>query len=188
MRTAVRMLATLALASLAVGGAGAQSGRHSGSERGKQVLHIIVEGTGAGAAVALRKEEFDLYEGGAPQSIETLQSDQSPARLALLADNTKTLKIGVDQLRAAAQALVNELYEGDQMMVVGYDEEPYILQEFTTNLDQLDEVAATKFEKSGFPRLFDAMAATINDALAHAGTEKRAIILLTDGYDNGSKT
>ena len=166
----------------------AQSGRQSGSERGKQVLHIVVEGDGAGTSYPLKREDFDLYEGGEPQTVETLQLDQTPARIALVVDNTKTLKIGVDQLKTAAHAIINEMYEGDQMMVIGYDESPYVLQEFTKSLDALDAAAESKFQKSGFPHLFDALEATLNDAFSSVGSDKRIVILVSDGYDNGSQT
>lgn len=188
MRAGLRVAVASALIALFSLIAPGQSGRQSGSERGKQVLHIIVEGTGAGTSPALRKEDFDLFEGGAPQTLETLQLDQTPARIALLVDNTKTIKIGVDELKNAAHALINELYEGDQMMVVGYDESPYVLQEWTTSLDALDSTASEKFQKNGFPRLFDALQATVLDAFGSVGSEKRAIILVSDGYDNGSQT
>lgn len=166
----------------------AQSGRQSGSERGKEILHVIVEGDGSGVGAQLHKDDFDLFEGGTPQTLETLQLDQSPARIALLVDNTKTLKIGIEPLKQAAHSLIDELYEGDQMMVVGYDESPYVLQEFTKNLDALDQTADEKFQKNGFPHLFDAIQATVLDALSTVGSEKRAIVLLSDGYDNGSQT
>jgi VWFA-related protein len=188
MSKVVRLAATaIAIAALAAV-ATSQSGRQSGSERGKQVLHIVVEGTGAGAANQLKKEDFDLYEGGAPQTLETLSLDQGPARIALLVDNSRTLKIGIDAIKNAARALVNELYEGDQMMIVGYEEEPFILQEFTNDLNALDDTADSKFQKDGFPRMIDAISATLDDALATVGTEKRAIVLITDGYDRDSKT
>lgn len=183
-----RIAVSLALAAATAAGAAGQSGRQSGSERGKEIIHIVVEGNGSGTTIPLKKDDFDLFEGGIPQPLEALQLDQSAARVALLVDNTKTLKIGVDQLKAAAHALINELYEGDQMMVVGYDESPYVLQDFTTNLNELDATADDKFQKAGFPHLFDAMEATIEDALRTSGSEKRAFVLVTDGYDNGSQT
>lgn len=183
-----RAALTVALALLTAAGVEGQSGRQSGSERGKQVLHIVVEGNGSGTPIPLKKDDFDVYEGGEPQTLEALQLDQSPARIALLVDNTKTLKIGVDQLKQAAHSLINELYEGDQMMVVGYDESPYVLQDFTTNLGELDATADDKFQKSGFPHLFDAIFATVSEGLGSVGSDKRVIVLLSDGYDNGSQT
>lgn len=188
MRRVLTLFVASLLGTVIAVSAAAQSGRQSGSERGKQVLHIVVEGDGSGKSYPLKRDDFDLFEAGIPQTLETLQLDQTPARIALLVDNTKTLKIAVDQLRAAAHAIINELYEGDQMMVVGYDESPYVLQDFTNNLGALDATADSKFQKNGFPHLFDALSATLSDALSSVGTDKRVIILITDGYDNGSET
>ena len=188
----MRKRATVAVALMALvsafAAAAPQSGRQSASERGKQVLHVVVEGNGSGGGVQLRKEDFDLYEGGAPQTLETLQLDQSPARIVLLVDNSRTLKLSVDEIKGAARALINELYEGDQMMIVGYEEAPYVLNEFTSDLTALDATADEKFQKQGFPRLFDAISATLDDALEGVGAEKRAVVLITDGYDSNSKT
>lgn len=178
----------MGLIGFAGGGVSGQSGRQSGSERGKQVIHFIVEGTGSGAGSALRKEDFDFFEGGVPQTLESLTLDQSPARIALLVDNTKTLKVDLAEVQAAARALVNELYEGDQMMVVGYDDSPYLLQDFTKDLDLIDKTIDSKFQKAGFPKFFDAISATLLDAFSSVGTEKRAFVLITDGYDDGSQT
>ena len=188
----MRKRATVALALVALvsalAAAAPQSGRQAASERGKQVLHVLVEGDGSGGGVQLRKEDFDLYEGGAPQTLETLQLDQSPARIVLLVDNSRTLKLSVDEIKGAARALINELYEGDQMMIVGYEESPYVLNDFTSDLAALDATADEKFQKQGFPRLFDALSATLADALGSVGTEKRAVVLISDGYDSDSKT
>lgn len=184
----VRALVTVVMTVIVCTGTLAQSGRQTGSERGKQVLYVIAESDGKGTTHPVTRNDFDYFEAGAPQTIETLEHDPSAASIALVVDNTKTLKLGIDELKSAARAIVNELYEGDRMMVVGYDETPYILQEFTTNLDELDATADSKFQKSGSPRLFDALAALVTDAFVNVGTEKRIIVLVTDGYDTGSKT
>lgn len=183
-----KMVLTIAGIVLVAGGTFGQSGRQTASERGKQVLHVIAESDGSGTSRTVRKDDFDYFEGGAPQTIESLELDPSAASIALVVDNTKTLKLGLDQLKEAARAIVNELYEGDKMMVVGYDESPYILQEFTTNLDALDATAESKFQKTGAPHLFDALAAIVTDAFSGIATEKRIIVLVSDGYDSGSKT
>ena len=182
---AVGAVVAFTLAGLAP--AAGQSGRQSGSERGKEVLYVIAEGDGSGKTVAVGRDAFDLYDGGIPQTIETMHLDQSPARIVLLVDNSKSLKAEVEQIKDAAKALVNELYEGDKLMIIGYEESAYVLQDFTTNLDQLDATAEQNFRKQGLPRLFDALAATVSDAFGAVGAEKRVVVLVSDGYDNGSK-
>src|SRR5262245_41978838 len=106
MQARSRVAAACLCVALVAAASSGQSGRQSGSERGKQVLHIVVQADGTGKGAQLTKDDFDLFEGGAPQTLETLQLDQSPARIALLVDNTKTLKIGVDQLKKAAHSLI----------------------------------------------------------------------------------
>ena len=186
-RTACKLAFACLLGVGVAGGAGAQSGRQSDSERGKEVLYVIVEGDGSGETTPLRRDAFDLYDGGASQTLETLALDQAPARIALLIDNSKSLKASIDELKGAARALVSELYEGDKMMVIGFEESAYILQDFTTNLDALDATAEEGLQKKGFPHLFAALAATVTDAFGNIGGEKRVIVLISDGYDNLSK-
>jgi Ca-activated chloride channel family protein len=186
-RTACKLAVACLIGIAVVGGAGAQSGRQSDSERGKEILYIIVEGNGSGEPIPLKRDAFDLYDGGASQTLETLALDQSPARIALLIDNSKSLKASIDELKNAARALVDELFENDRMMVIGFDESAYILQEFTTNLDTLEATADEKLQKKGFPHLFDALAATVTDAFGNIGSEKRVIVLISDGYDSTSK-
>jgi hypothetical protein len=99
------------------------------------------------------------------------------------------LKAESPALQKAASALMNELYEDDQMMVVGYHDSAEILEEFTTELSKL-QAAPSKFVRKGFPKFYDALVA-VSDALAHQarrGVEKLAIILISDGYDSDSKT
>jgi VWFA-related protein len=176
--------AVLALA-LAVPGP-AQSGRGGDASRGKETLPIVVTSDGTGTQPALRKEDLDLFEGGVLQTVESLMPDDTPVYYVLLVDNSKTLKLSVEDLRAATRALVAELYEGDQMMLIAYDESPYVLQDFTTRLEDLEEAASTKYQKLGAPRLLDAILATCDDALSKLGGMKRALVLVTDGYDENS--
>ncbi len=89
----------------------------------------------------------------------------------------------------AIKAVVAELYEDDQMMVVGYNESAEIIEEMTPDLDKL-QASPSKIIRKGFPNLFDALIA-VSDSLsgqAKTGVEKRAVILISDGYDSGSKT
>jgi len=80
------------------------------------------------------------------------------------------------------------LYQDDQMMVVGYNESAEIIQDMTPVLAAL-QLSTGKFIRKGFPHLFDALVA-VSDALTHqakTGSDKRAIILISDGYDSESQ-
>jgi VWFA-related protein len=164
----------------------AQSGRGATPGRRSAVLNVIIN---APADKTVTKDMLDLYDSGIPQEIESFGPVEAGSRIIFMVDNSQNLKVEPAVLRKAATAIVNELYEDDQMMVVGFNEAAEIIEDLTPDLPKL-QAAVTKFVRKGFPRLFDALIA-VTDALSHqaqTGVEKRAIILISDGYDSGSQT
>ena len=164
----------------------AQSGKGGASGRRTETLNVIVR---APEGKIVTRDEFDLYDSGIPQEIETFSRLDAGSRIVLMIDSSASLKADADALQSAAVALVNELYEDDEMMMVGFNETAEIIEDMTPNLSTL-HTAATKIIRKGFPSLYDALIA-VSDALAHqakTGLEKRVIILISDGYDSESKT
>jgi Mg-chelatase subunit ChlD len=83
---------------------------------------------------------------------------------------------------------VYEIFEGDQLFVVGYDEKPEIIQEWTDDAKKLETSLAT-FRKQGNPYLFDSLSASVGEILTPLmpGTRKTVVVLISDGLDRGSK-
>lgn len=149
-------------------------------------LNIIAQ---APEGKAVTKDMFDLYDSGAPQEVLSFSRLDSGTHIVLMVDNSQNLRAEPAALQKAVLSIINELYEDDQMMVVGYNEAAEIIEDMTPDLKKLQTVS-TKFVRKGFPNLFDGLIA-VSDALSHdakTGLEKRAIILISDGYDSESKT
>lgn len=179
-------ICSIAALLIVVGSAAGQSGRGSGSVSRTAILNVIVR---APKDKVVTREMFDLYDSGIPQQIEAFAPVETGSNIVLMVDNSLNLKAEPAAVQKAATAVINELFEDDRMMVVGYHEDAEILEDMTPELAKL-QTAAGKFVKKGFPRLFDALLA-VSDALsrqAKTGIEKRVIILISDGYDSESKT
>ena len=164
----------------------AQSGKGSVATRRTVTLNVIVH---APEGRLVTRDDFDLYDGGMPQEIESFARLDSGSRIVLMIDSSASLRAELAALQKAAEAVVNELYADDQMMVVGYNENAEIIEDMTPDLKAL-QVASAKIIRKGVPKLYDALIA-VSDSLAAAaktGLEKRAIILVSDGYDSESKT
>ncbi len=149
-------------------------------------LNVIVN---APEGVIATKEMLDLYDTGAQQEITTFSRIDTGSRLVLMIDSSQSLRVELGLLQKTVLALINELYEDDQMMVVGYNETAEIIEDLTPDLQKLQTTPA-KVVRKGFPNLFDALIA-VSDALsatAKTGYEKLAILLISDGYDSESKT
>ncbi|MCS6805313.1 MAG: VWA domain-containing protein [Blastocatellia bacterium] len=170
--------------------AAAQANVRSPAETGVRnvILPVILEAGSELDPTAIAREQFELYDGGVPQQIEYFRPDYSPARIVVLVDNTERLQASLDDLSKAVKALAAHLYQGDQMMLVAYDEQPEVIEEFTDDRKKL-QAGTALFRIKGSPRLLDAIADIITAVFRQqVGVTKRVLILISDGYDWQSKT
>ncbi len=137
----------------------------------------------------IKTEDLYLYENAVEQRIKSFSFDPSPARIVLLIDNSQTVPASVDQLGAAAMEFAYEIFEGDQLYVIAYDEKPEIIQEWTDDAETLKKSLLT-LRKQGNPHLFDAINAASAEILVPLmpSTRKTVIVVIGDGLDRGSKT
>jgi VWFA-related protein len=82
-----------------------------------------------------------------------------------------------------------EIFDGDQLFILAYDEKAEIIQEWTDDAKKMEASLAT-FRKKGSPMLFDALDSAVTEVLEPLmpGTRKTAIVIISDGVDRGSKT
>ena len=172
---------------LAASGSVLQAGK-GGSAASRRIVTLnVIAHAPEGRQVT--REDFDLYDSGTAQEIESFARLDTGSRIVLMVDGSSNLRAEPAALQKAVEAVVSELYADDQMMIVGYNEAAEIIEDMTPDLKLL-EAASSKLTRKGFPNLFDALIA-VTDALSHqakSGIEKRAIILISDGYDSESKT
>jgi Ca-activated chloride channel homolog len=135
----------------------------------------------------LKIENFYLYENGIEQKIKGFSYDPSPAKIVLLVDNSQTLPADVEKLKKATMEFAYEIFDGDQLFVVAYDEKAEIIQEWTDDAKKLEK-SLTTFRKKGNPYLFDALDITLKEIIMPLmpGTRKTAVVVIGDGLDRGS--
>lgn len=162
--------------------------RHSVKNTDDSGLIISVSAAHADTSTApIKIENLSLYENGIEQKIKNFSFDPSPARIVILVDNSQTIRPDVEKLKDAVMQFAYEIFEGDQLFVIAYDEKPEIIQEWTDNAKKIEASLAT-FRKQGNPYLFDALNASVGEVLQPLmpGTRKTAIVLISDGLDRGS--
>jgi VWFA-related protein len=180
----------LLLAGLAAGQVGRRSGggdTDTGRERGMFLNVTAARADGSDERVTAK--ELALYDGGTEQTIQSFAPDPSPARVVILVDNSLGLRADVEKLQKATREFAYEIYEGDQVMVIGYDQNAEIIADWTDDAKKI-EAALPQFRKRGEPHLFDALSAVLSDALGPliGRTRKRVVVLVADGLDRGSRT
>jgi VWFA-related protein len=135
----------------------------------------------------ITSKQIAVYDNGVEQSIKYFTPDPSPARIVLLVDNSLTIRADVEKLETAAREFAYEIYEGDKLLIVGYDEQAEIVADWTDDAKGIDS-ALKLFRKKGQPHLFDALTAVMNEALQPIAGQKRVVVVIGDGLDRGSKT
>ena len=165
----------------------AQAGRRSHPDSNASTLVNIVAVRTEGAAAPITAKDISFFDNGVEQSIRNFSPDLSAAKIVLLVDNSLTIRADVDKLEAAAQEFAYEIYDGDKLLIVGYDNEADIISDWTDDPKKI-ETELKAFHKKGDPHLFDAVAAVVNDALQSLSAQKRAIVVISDGLDRGSAT
>src|ERR1041384_54388 len=155
----------------------AQAGRrpHPTDDQASVLLNVVAtrEGEGGGP---ITSKQLSLYDGGMEQTIKSLTPDPSPARIVLLVDNSLTIRADVEKLEEAAREFAYEIFEGDKLLIVGYDEEAEIVSDWTDDAKSI-ESALKLFRKKGQPHLFDAAAAVVEQALHTAPGQKHVIVV-----------
>lgn len=173
----------LVISSVAMG----QAGRRPSTSNDAGVLVNVVAKRADSSPKAITARQLAIYDNGIEQTIRNLTPDPSPARIVLLVDNSLTLRADIEKLEQTAREFAYEIYEGDKLLIVGYDEQAEIVADWTDDAKSI-ETSLKLFRKKGQPHLFDAATAVIDQALRATPGQKRVMVVISDGLDRGSKT
>ncbi len=148
-------------------------------------LHVRVEGEQPPSGV-LDTSMFEVLEDGVVQPVVAVErAADLPLAVGLLIDHSGSMLARLDTALDAAGAFVDGLltHPNDKAFVLGFADIPIVFQEFTNDTDRLAE-SIELIESGRYTALYDAIVAA---AARYEGVDgRRAVILLTDGADQGS--
>lgn len=134
----------------------------------------------------LKKENFRIFEDGAPQAIANFNQSAAPITAVLLVEYASTNYNYMYEALNASYNFAATLKPEDWIAVVSYDMRPYILTDFTQDkravLGALNMLRIPGFSERN---LFDALYDTIDRIEGLEG--KKYIVLVSSGRDTFSK-
>lgn len=134
---------------------------------------------------ALSGRDFEVCEDGVPQALDLAGEEDQPATFALLVDSSQSMARRIDFVRDTARRLVGFLRPRDRMMVVPFSRtlEPVTgpTNDHATVLDAIGSITS-----SGGTAILDCLKQLASRMDRLEG--RRAIVLITDGYDEHSQT
>ena len=149
------------------------------------VLHATVIDDKQRIVTNLEKAAFTVYEDGHPQTITSFRREDIPVAMGIVVDNSGSMREKRQKVNAAALNLVRSSNPNDEVFIVNFNDEYYLDQDFTANINKLKE-GLDKIEARGGTALYDAMVASADHLKKSAKLEKRVIFVVTDGEDNAS--
>ncbi len=149
------------------------------------VLHATVIDDKQRIVTNLDKGDFNVYEDGHPQTITSFRHEDIPVAMGIVVDNSGSMREKRQKVNAAALNLVRSSNPNDEVFIVNFNDEYYLDQDFTSNINKLKE-GLEKIEARGGTALYDAVVASADHLKKEAKLEKKVIFVVTDGEDNES--
>ena len=133
----------------------------------------------------LNKEQFEVLEDKIPQEIKFFSREQAPVSLAFVIDASGSMRPKLDTVIKASVNLVKESKPGDEMAVIQFKDQPELLEEFTSDINDVTD-ALQGIIASRQTAMLDALYLSADYASKEGKNRKKAVILVTDGLDNNS--
>jgi len=134
----------------------------------------------------LQKNDFRVYENGVEQQLAYFAAVEQPFTVALLLDVSGSTQSQLQAIRTAANTFIKRLRPNDRLLMVSFDGKINVLTEAVT-LDELRKKKLRLDAVNDGTLLYDTVGFVLNRRLAGIQGRK-AIVLMTDGVDSGSKT
>jgi len=175
------------------------------------ILPVTVRDKKGQVVPNLKAEDFTLDENGRPQTIKSFAHETNlPFRLGLLVDTSRSQESALPAERTATGKFIDQMLSrpADKAFLLHFDHEVELLQDFTATKNklhhELDEMSTSTYSndeststsgderngerrrRRGGTQMYDAIYLASNELMTKEPGRK-ALIVLSDGVDRGSK-
>jgi len=148
-------------------------------------LNATVVDSSGRSIQTLDKDAFRVFEDNVPQTIASFRHEDLPVSLGILIDSSGSMydkRVAVD---AASLDLVKLSNPQDEAFLVDFSWEAFIDQDFTSDIDKLQQ-GLSYIKSSGGTAIYDALVASADYLSKNAKHPKQVLLIVTDGEDNAS--
>lgn len=161
-----------------------QGGFKIGVEVNMVTVPVTVRRREGGFVKSLPKSAFRIFEDGEPQEIAFFAQEGLPVHIAIVLDNSGSVQTEWGTIKFATKKFVENLKPDDQFALVSFNTEIRLKMDWGRKTDRLDSVLTSIWCKDN-TKLWDAIYVVCNDVFKGI-TEKKAMIIMSDGLDNDS--
>jgi Ca-activated chloride channel family protein len=134
----------------------------------------------------LVKDDFELYENGKLQEIAYFSADEdAPLSLAILLDTSGSMVDKIEEAGDALKHFADAINPQSEICVYDFDSNIRLVQDFTSDRKKIRRIL-DQLEADGGTAMYDAVSQAVAK-LDNGQFPKKAILLITDGNDAGSR-
>ena len=155
-------------------------------ETSEVLLPVTVRDASGKLVEGLTREDFRIFEDGAKQALSDINLRKVPVDVVLMVDASSSAVQNLDDFSRAAEGFASHLASDDRVSLIQFDDRVLLLQDWTRSLVQLRR-ALRRIVPGMFTRFHDAVVLASKEQKSRSDA-RHAIIVLTDGIDNGGGT
>jgi Ca-activated chloride channel family protein len=150
------------------------------------VLHATVVDEQQHLVTGLDKSAFAVYQNGVAEPITSFRREDVPVEMGIVVDNSGSMREKRGQINQAVLNLIRASNSQDQIFVVNFGTNPYLDQDFTSDVNLL-QAALHQVSSKGSTALYDAILASAVHLEHNPSLTKKVLLVITDGEDNMSQ-
>jgi Ca-activated chloride channel family protein len=133
----------------------------------------------------LEKQNFQLFEGSAPQDIKSFSSEDAPVSLGVIFDSSGSMSSKMDRAKDAVSEFFKTANPQDEFFMITFSDEPEEVSDFTSSVDEIQGklIYAVPRRRTA---LLDAIYMGVTK-MRQAKYAKKALLIISDGGDNHSR-
>ena len=148
-------------------------------------LEFTITSAGTGAGV-VGKDDLEAIEDGVPQVIDTFQEAVAPVSILLALDESGSMRMVADDVKAAALRFVDAVRDEDRLGVIMFSDAATLATDLTQSR-AAPRMTVDGYKSRGGTALYDAVKVALDRLATFEG--RRVVVVLTDGRDeNGAGT
>ncbi len=153
------------------------------------VFNVSVTDSKGRQVAGLKATDFRILEEGRLQEIKTFSTNEVPATIGLIIDNSGSMMNKRADVVNAALVFVGESHPEDEMFAVNFNENVFLGMPpsipFTSERARMRS-ALVRNAPMGLTALYDALALGI-EHVSRGTRDRKALVVLSDGGDNASR-
>ena len=183
-RAAARVIAVTAAISLTANAQESSDSTFSADTR-LVVLHATVVDAKGRFVTNLPRQAFTVLEDNTAQPIRVFQREDVPVSLAMVVDNSGSMRNKRKEIEAAAMAMINASNPRDEVTIINFNDEAYHDVPFTSDVGKM-HAGLSKLDSRGGTAMRDAVSLSIDLLKSRGKHDKKVVAIITDGNDTAS--